>query len=70
MAYYSREEQETLFNYCPVADNWRIYSTYPPHIRRIIERGEDIEKYESDGRIIEVTGTLETNQIRIFKPTD
>jgi len=70
MSYYSREEQETLFNYCPIDNRWRIYSTYPPHIRRIIERGEDIEKYESDGRIIEVTGTLETNQIRIFKPTD
>lgn len=68
MSYYSREEQETVLVYDPIGRNWRVYSTYPPHIRRLIERADDLNKYEgANGRIIEVTGTAEPNQIRFFK---
>lgn len=68
MAYYQRDEQETIYNYDPIDGLWRIYSTYPPHIRRIIERGEDINEYkDGEGRVIEVTGTLEPHQIRLYR---
>lgn len=67
MAYYSREEQETLYNYDPIENVWRIYSTYPPHIKRIIERAHGVKTYkDDDGRIIEATGAAYPGQIRIY----
>ena len=71
MAYYSRNEQETLYNFCPIDNRWRIYSTYPPHIRQLLERAEIIRKEtddDDDGRIVAVDGYVNRNQIRIFKP--
>ena len=45
MSFYPRDEQETLYNYDPINDSWKVYSTYPPHIRRILENANSI-KYE------------------------
>lgn len=68
MAYYQRIEQETIYNYDPIDDNWRVYSSYPAHIRRILERA-DIRRQETDdeGRVISVDAVVESNQIRLFK---
>jgi len=67
MAYYSRDEQETLYLYDPIDGNWRISSTYPPHIRRIVERAHGVKTYKDDeGRIIEAIGTASAGQIRIY----
>lgn len=67
MAYYSREEQETIYNYDPIDGIWRIYSTYPPHIKRIVERAHDVKTDTDDeGRIIEAKGTATPGQIRIY----
>lgn len=69
MAYYLREEQETIYNYDPIDGNWRIYSTYPPHIRQLLERADIQEKEtDKDGRVISVKGYVDKNQIRLFKP--
>lgn len=71
MAYYSREEQETIYNFCPIDNRWRIYSTYPPHIRQLLERAEIIrQETDNDGRVIAVDGYVNRNQIRLFKPTE
>lgn len=69
MAYYSREEQETIYNYDPIDGQWRVYSTYPPHIRQLMERA-DIHNKEIDeeGRTICVDGSVNRNQVRLFKP--
>jgi hypothetical protein len=69
MSYYAREEQETLYNYDVINDYWTVYSTYPPHIRKLIEYAT-IKYSETDeqGRAIAVTGYVDRNQIRLFKP--
>lgn len=68
MSYYSREEQETLLLYDPIAGHWRVYSTYPPHIRKIIERVDDVTTVkDGEGRIIEVVGTASDEQVRLYK---
>lgn len=68
MAYYSREEQETHYLYDPLSANWRVYSTYPPHIRKLIKHA-DVTSTEIDehGQIIAVNGYVDTNQIRLFR---
>lgn len=68
MVYYPRIEQETIYNYDPTDKIWRIYSTYPPHIRKILERA-DIKKMikDDDGRVIEVDAVAKPSQIRIYK---
>ncbi|MBM7717100.1 MULTISPECIES: hypothetical protein [Siminovitchia] len=69
MSYYSKPEQETLYLYDVAAGHWRVYSTYPPHIRQLIERAA-IHRTEVDdeGRIIAVEGIADRNQVRLFKP--
>lgn len=70
MAYYDREEQETIYNFDPIEKCWHVYSSYPPHIRRIIERADVIKTVKDDeGRIIEASGRASTGQVRLFKPT-
>lgn len=69
MSYYSREEQETHYNYDPLAGNWRVDSTYPPHIRKLLEDATITHKTtDSEGRVIAVTGIVDKNQVRLFKP--
>lgn len=69
MSYYSKTEQETLYLYDAIEGHWRIYSTFPPHIRQLLERGQ-IHRQETDdeGRIIAVEGYVDKNQVRLFKP--
>lgn len=66
---YLREEQETIYNYDVIEGQWHIYSSYPPHIRQLKERA-DISNEEKDGqgRTISVTGVVNKNQVRLFKP--
>lgn len=70
MAYYNREEQETILNYSPYDNYWRLYSTYPPDIKRILESDMRIiaTVEDDDGRIIEVDARADKNQVRLFKP--
>lgn len=69
MAYYSRDEQETLLNYAPYDGFWRVSTTYPPHIRRLREIAADARvSFDDQGRAIEVSGQLDANQVRLFKP--
>ena len=69
MAYYNRDEQETIYRYDPIDSRWYIYSSYPPQVRRILDRGE-VTRRETDeeGRIIAVEARAESNQVRLFKP--
>ena len=67
MAYYDRIEQETHYNYDPISKQWSVYSTYPPHIRQLLDKAVITDKVEDgEGRIIDVTGIVEANQIRLF----
>lgn len=69
MSYYSRAEQETLYNYDPIDGQWVIYSTYPPDIRKILINSEVLSKSTDEGgRVIEVKAVAERNQVRLFKP--
>lgn len=64
---YIREEQETIYNFDPIDEVWHIYSTYPPHIRRIMERADVATTVKNDdGRIIEVHAKAAPGQIRIY----
>lgn len=70
MAYYARDEQETTINFeFAERDRWRIYTTYPPHIRRMLEIGVITRREkDADGRTIAVDGFVMYNQVRLFKP--
>lgn len=35
MAYYEKEEQETVIIYEPASNQWDIYTTVPKHIKRL-----------------------------------
>jgi hypothetical protein len=69
LSYYPRDEQETHYLYDPSNGNWRVYSTYPPHIRRILSHAHVTNEHkDSDGRVIAVEGIADSNQVRLFKP--
>ncbi len=69
MSYFQKEEQETLYSYDPVDDQWIIYSTYPPDIKKIIANSEVTRKStDKDGRVIEVNAIAKQNQVRLYKP--
>lgn len=71
MSYYDRREQETHYNYDPIDDIWRVDSTYPPHIRRLLEYATITHKTtDGEGRVIAVTGIVDKNQVRLFKPME
>ena len=68
MPYYSRAEQETYYHYDPVTGFWNIYSTYPPHIKKILKNAKIADKEtDEEGRVIAITGFVDANQIRLFK---
>lgn len=69
MSYYDRIEQETHYNYDPIDNNWRVDSSYPPHIRTLLEYAiiED-RTLDEDGRVIAVRGRVDKNQVRLYKP--
>lgn len=69
MSYYDRQEQETLYNYDPINNSWLVYSTYPPHIRRLLDYAVITNQTtDEEGRVIAVNGTVDKNQVRLFKP--
>ena len=55
MAYYDKEEQETVIVYESATKLWDIYTTVPKHINRLkndyIESISDMEK-DSEGKTI------------------
>ncbi|SIS54033.1 hypothetical protein [Salimicrobium flavidum] len=69
MSYYTKAEQETLYLYDPAAEQWRVHSTYPPHIRKLLEALTETDAKETDehGRVILVSGALEPAQIRLYR---
>ncbi|MCM3087137.1 hypothetical protein M3557_04340 [Bhargavaea ginsengi] len=70
MSYYSRDEQETHYSFSPVDGYYRIESTYPPDIRRIMERCEVVATVTDDrGRVILVTARADREQMRIYNRT-
>lgn len=70
MSYYQRGEQETMYSYSVPDGYWRIYSTYPPDIRKILENAADVirEEKDSSGRVISVEARADKNQVRLYKP--
>ena len=69
LSYYPKDEQETLYLYDPFDGHWIISSTYPPHIRQLLERAQiHRQTTDDDGRVIAVEGKVARNQIRLFKP--
>ncbi|WP_226036735.1 hypothetical protein [Aquibacillus saliphilus] len=69
MSYYERVEQETVYNYSAIDGDWRIYSTYPPHIRKLLEYAVIANKTtDGSGRVISVDGNVDKNQVRLFRP--
>lgn len=70
MAYYPREEQETIYNFDVVEQVWRVYTTYPPHIKRLVNRVTEVKDMEKDlnGNVIMIEGVTDKNCIRLFTP--
>lgn len=69
LSYYPKNEQESVYIYDADAGHWIISSTYPPHIRQLLERAQiHRQTVDDEGRIIAVEGTVDKNQIRLFKP--
>ena len=69
MAYALREEQETWYNFSPLNGHWQVFSTYPPHIKRILEVATITNEITDDeGRTIQVDGYVDLNQVRMFNP--
>lgn len=68
MAYYDKEEQETIYNYDAIDDVWYVYSTYPPDIKRILKQTETPTTTEDeDGKVIVVNGVAVRSQVRLFR---
>jgi hypothetical protein len=69
MNYYDKTEQETVYVYDAVENRWSVFSTYPPHIRKLLDDAT-IDHTETDklGRVILAKGYVDKNQIRLFKP--
>ncbi|RFU64671.1 hypothetical protein [Peribacillus glennii] len=57
MAYYDKEEQETVIIYDPSSKRWDIYTTVPKHIKRLeneaIASVFKVEK-DSEGKTIAI----------------
>ncbi|HWO74374.1 MAG TPA: hypothetical protein VNM69_00495 [Bacillus sp. (in: firmicutes)] len=69
MGYYDKCEQETVYVYDPVKKRWRVYSTYPPDIKTILERSREITRTETDenGLVVAVDSYVDRSQIRLYK---
>lgn len=69
MAYYPRNEQETHYAYDPVSDTWSVHSTYPPHIKSILERVPNVSlaHKDEDETVIAVEGYAMKEQIRLYR---
>jgi hypothetical protein len=63
--YYDREEQETVLVFDPITGKWRVYSTYPPHIKRLAEIADVSIIDEGKG----VEGYAAKNQVRFYGMT-
>ncbi|WP_077624967.1 hypothetical protein [Sediminibacillus massiliensis] len=69
MSYYPKQEQETLYLFDVMDGNWRVHSTYPPHIRKLLDYATIIDtETDENGRVITATGYVDKNQVRLFKP--
>lgn len=69
MAYYPKEEQETVLLYDTLAGSWRVSSSCPKHIRKLKQTAEVIthERTDDEGRTIEITGYCRPNQVRFYR---
>ena len=67
MAYYPKEERETLLLFDEIQMQWRIYSTSPKHIGKLLEVAEITQARSDDnGTVIQVDGYLAPSQVRLY----
>jgi hypothetical protein len=67
MMAYSKDEQETVLVFDYVDNVWRVHSTVPKHIRKLLSIGEmEILEKEND-RPISVKGVLSEKQVSMKK---
>lgn len=65
--YYPKEERETLLLFDEVQMQWRIHSTSPKHIDRLMEVAEITHARSDDnGTVIQVDGYLAPSQVRLY----
>ena len=70
---YSREEQETIINYNPVDDNFKVWTNYQPHITKILKLkniGFGIESVNANGTITSMVAYLSGKQIMFCNPRE
>jgi hypothetical protein len=64
---YSKDEQETVLVFDYVENVWRVHSTVPKHIRKLLSIGEmEIVEQEND-RPTSVKGVLSEKQVSMKK---
>lgn len=68
MAYYNKDEQETLLGYTANDEFSSIYTTIPSDIRKYRELVYDLqEEIDDEGRVIAITGKGLKSQVKLTK---
>ena len=69
MSYYPKEEQETLYLYDPLLENWQVQSTYPPHIKKLLDNATITDtETDEEGRVVLAVGYVNRSQVRLYQP--
>ncbi|MCA1025691.1 hypothetical protein LCM23_06275 [Cytobacillus kochii] len=67
MGNYSREEQETCLVFEVETGEWKVYSTIPKHIRKLMELGEMTVVDKDGDRPTAISGILSEKQVSMKK---
>lgn len=70
---FTREEQETIINYNPIDDNFKVWTNYQPHITKILKLkniGFGIESVNANGTITSMVAYLSGKQIMFCNPRE
>lgn len=64
----SSEEKETVLRYDPEGDQWAVYSTYIPHVKRLTTIAEEIKFVEVyRGDVVGASVILKPEQVRLYR---
>lgn len=72
MSYHPRDERETILLFDEIQMQWKVHSTSPKHIDRLMQVAE-ITRVQTDekGTVIQVDGYLAPSQVRLYDvPSD
>lgn len=65
---YTKEEQETVLVYNYADNEWKVYSTVPKHIRKLMTLGEMSILETEEDRPIAIQGILPEKKVAMRNP--